>query len=252
MHLKDKIAIVTGGSRGIGKEICLTCAREGAKIIVNYVNFGDNKKIAEATKSELEAIGATVMLAQANVASFEETETMFKEIIKEFGRIDVLVNNAGITKDNFLVRMSEDQWDAVIDVNLKGVFNMTQAVAPVMTKNKSGSIITLSSVVGVYGNACQTNYAATKGGVISMSKSWAKELTRKGAQVRANCIAPGFISSAMTDALPEEVVAKMLERTPLGRLGTVDDIANTALFLASDESSYITGQVIEVTGGMTL
>lgn len=239
-RLKGKVALVTGSARGIGRAIVEKFAGEGAAMVISC-DMGPAEYTQENVRHEI-----------LNVTDREAIKTFVKQIVAEYGKIDILVNNAGITKDNFLVRMSEDQWDAVIDVNLKGVFNMTQAVAPVMTKNKSGSIITLSSVVGVYGNACQTNYAATKGGVISMSKSWAKELTRKGAQVRANCIAPGFISSAMTDALPEEVVAKMLERTPLGRLGTVDDIASTALFLASDESSYITGQVIEVTGGMTL
>ena len=239
-RLEGKIAVVTGSARGIGRAIVEKLAAHGAKMVIS----------CDMGESSYEQ--GNVVHKILNVTDREAIKTFVNEIEKEYGKIDILVNNAGITKDGLLMRMTEDQWDAVINVNLKGVFNMTQAVAPVMTKNKSGSIITLSSVVGVYGNACQTNYAATKGGVISMSKSWAKELTRKGAQVRANCIAPGFISSAMTDALPEEVVAKMLERTPLGRLGTVDDIANTALFLASDESSYITGQVIEVTGGMTL
>ncbi|MGL5901342.1 MAG: SDR family oxidoreductase, partial [Cetobacterium sp.] len=170
----------------------------------------------------------------------------------EFGRIDILVNNAGITKDGPFVRMSEDAWDAVINVNLKGVFNVTQAVAPLMTKNKKGSIVTISSVVGLYGNIGQANYSATKGGVIAMSKTWSKELARKGAQIRSNCVAPGFIATPMTDVLPEDVIQGMLDRTSLGKLGLPEDVANAVLFLASDESSYITGQTIEVSGGLAL
>lgn len=239
-RLKGKVALVTGSKRGIGRAIVEKFAEEGALMVISC-DRGETEYTQHNVKHEI--------LDVTDRAAIKE---LVKKITDEFGKIDILVNNAGITMDNLLGRMTEEQWDAVIDVNLKGVFNMTQAVAPIMTKNKAGSIITLSSVVGVYGNMCQTNYAASKGGVISMSKTWAKELARKGAQVRANCIAPGFISSAMTDVLSEKVIAGMLERTPLGRLGTVDDIANAALFLASDESSYITGQVLEVTGGMTL
>lgn len=239
-RLKGKVALVTGSARGIGRAIVEKFASEGAMMVISC-DMG-------AAEYDLPNVRHEIL----NVTDREAIKELVKKISTEYGKIDILVNNAGITKDNLLGRMTEDQWDAVIDVNLKGVFNMTQAVAPIMTKNKYGSIITLSSVVGVYGNMCQTNYAASKGGVISMSKTWAKELARKGANVRANCIAPGFISSAMTDVLSEKVIAGMLERTPLGRLGTVDDIANAALFLASDESSYITGQVLEVTGGMTL
>ena len=169
---------------------------------------------------------------------------------KEYGKIDILVNNAGITKDGLLMRMTEDQWDAVINVNLKGVFNMTQAVSRSMLKARKGSIITLSSVVGLHGNPGQTNYAATKGGVIAMSKTWAKEFGARN--VRANCVAPGFIQTPMTDVLPEETIKGMLDATPLGRLGQVDDIANAVLFLASDESAFITGEVISVSGGLML
>ena len=234
MKLKDKVVLVTGGAQGIGKEICLTCAREGAKIVVNYVDFGDNKEIAEATKSELEAIGATVMLAQANVASFEETETMFKEIIKEFGRIDVLVNNAGITKDGLLMRMKENDFDAVIDVNLKGTWNCMKHATKIMMKQRYGRIISMSSVVGVMGNAGQVNYSASKAGIIGMTMSL------------------GFIQTAMTDVLPEDIKESMAKQIPLGTFGQVSDIANTVVFLASDDARYITGQTIHVDGGMAM
>ena len=241
MKLKDKVVLVTGGAQGIGKEICLTCAREGAKIIVNYVNFGDNKKIAEATKSELEAIGATVMLAQANVASFEETETMFKEIIKEFGRIDVLVNNAGITKDGLLMRMKENDFDAVIDVNLKGTWNCMKHATKIMMKQRYGRIISMSSVVGVMGNAGQVNYSASKAGIIGMTMSLAREVGSRG-----------IIQTAMTDVLPEDIKESMAKQIPLGTFGQVSDIANTVVFLASDDARYITGQTIHVDGGMAM
>lgn len=239
-RLKGKVAIVTGSARGIGRAIVEKFASEGALMVISC-DMGPAEYTQENVRHEI-----------LNVTDRAAIKELVKKITDEFGKIDILVNNAGITKDSLLARMTEEQWDAVIDVNLKGVFNMTQVIGPLMSKKKSGSIITLSSVVGIYGNLCQTNYAATKGGVIAMTKCWAKELARKGAQVRANCIAPGFISSPMTDVLSEQVIKGMLDRTPLGRLGNVDDIANTALFLASDESSYITGQVIEVTGGMTL
>lgn len=239
-RLKNKVVLVTGSARGIGRAIVEKFASQGALMVVSC-DMGPAEFEQKNIRHEI-----------LNVTDRDGIKELIKKITDEYGKIDILVNNAGITKDNFLRRMSEEEWDAVINVNLKGVFNMTQAVAPVMTKNKYGSIITLSSVVGLYGNICQTNYAATKGGVVSMTKCWAKELARKGAQIRANCIAPGFISSPMTDVLSEKTIEGMLERTPLGRLGTVDDIANATLFLASDESSYITGQVIEVTGGMTL
>lgn len=250
MKLKDKVVLVTGGAQGIGKEICLTCAREGAKIIVNYVNFGDNKKIAEATKSELEAIGATVMLAQANVASFEETETMFKEIIKEFGQIDVLVNNAGITKDGLLMRMKENDFDAVIDVNLKGTWNCMKHATKIMMKQRYGRIISMSSVVGVMGNAGQVNYSASKAGIIGMTMSLAREVGSRG--ITVNAVAPGFIQTAMTDVLPEDIKESMAKQIPLGTFGQVSDIANTVVFLASDDARYITGQTIHVDGGMAM
>ncbi|MGL4391866.1 MAG: 3-oxoacyl-[acyl-carrier-protein] reductase [Fusobacteriaceae bacterium] len=238
-RVKGKIALVTGGARGIGRVIVEKLASEGATMVISC-DMGDATFEQKNVKHEL-----------LNVTDREAVSKFVSKISAEFGKIDILVNNAGITKDSLLGRMSEEQWDAVISVNLKGVFNMTQAVAPVMTKNKSGSIITMSSVVGLYGNIGQTNYAATKGGVIAMTKTWAKELSRK-AQIRANCLAPGFIQSPMTDVLPPKVIEGMLGRTPLGRMGTANDVANAVLFLASDESSFITGETIAVTGGLVM
>ncbi|MGL5963687.1 MAG: 3-oxoacyl-ACP reductase FabG, partial [Fusobacteriaceae bacterium] len=187
-----------------------------------------------------------------NVTDREAVTEAIKSIKNEFGRIDILVNNAGITKDSLLARMSEEQWDDVINVNLKGVFNLTQAVAPIMSKNKYGSIINITSVVGLFGNLGQTNYSAAKAGVIGMTKSWAKELARKGANIRANCIAPGFIETDMTATLPEKTMQAMLESTTLGRLGKPEDVANAVLFLASDESSFITGETLNISGGIKM
>lgn len=237
-RILGKIALVTGGARGIGRAIAEKLASEGAKMVITC-DMGEATFEQENIKHEI-----------LNVTDREAVKALIAKITAEFGKIDILVNNAGITKDALLVRMSEDQWDAVIDVNLKGVFNITQAVAPVMMKNKGGSIVTISSVVGLYGNMGQTNYAATKGGVIAMTKTWAKELSRKN--IRANCVAPGFIETPMTKELPEKVLTAMIDRIPLARLGQAEDIANAVLFLASDESSYITGETISVGGGMTL
>lgn len=250
MKLKDKVVLVTGGAQGIGKEICFTCAREGAIIVVNYVDFGDNEAIAKATKMELEAIGAKVMLAKANVASFSETEAMFKEVVKELGRIDVLVNNAGITKDSLLMRMKESDFDAVVDVNLKGTWNCMKHATKIMMKQRSGRIISMSSVVGVMGNAGQVNYSATKAGIIGMTMSLAREVGSRG--ITVNAVAPGFIQTAMTDVLPDEIKENMAKQIPLGTFGQVSDIANTVVFLASDDAKYITGQTIHVDGGMAM
>nr|WP_307775491.1 3-oxoacyl-[acyl-carrier-protein] reductase [uncultured Cetobacterium sp.] len=239
-RIEGKIALVTGGARGIGRTIVEKLASEGAELVISC-DMGETTFEQTNVRHEI-----------LNVTDREAIKELVKKIKDEFGRIDILVNNAGITKDAPFVRMSEDAWDAVINVNLKGVFNMTQAVAPLMTKNKKGSIVTISSVVGLYGNIGQANYSATKGGVIAMTKTWSKELARKGAQVRANCVAPGFIATPMTDVLPEDVIKGMLDRTSLGKLGLPEDIANAVLFLASDESSYITGQTIEVSGGLAL
>ena len=239
-RVSGKIALVTGSARGIGRAIVDKLASEGAQMVISC-DMGAATYEQSNVKHEI-----------LNVTDRAAIAALVAKIEAEFGRIDILVNNAGITKDALLVKMTEDQWDDVINVNLKGVFNMTQAVAPIMTKNKYGSIVTLSSVVGLYGNVGQTNYAATKGGVITMTQTWAKELVRKGAQVRANCVAPGFIETPMTADLPEKVIQMMVDKTPLARMGRPEDIANAVLFLASDEASYITGQTIAVTGGLVI
>ncbi|WP_338951181.1 3-oxoacyl-[acyl-carrier-protein] reductase [Fusobacterium nucleatum] len=237
-RLEGKIAVVTGSARGIGKAIVEKLAAYGAKMVISC-------DMGESSYEQKNVVHKIL-----NVTDREAIKTFVDEVEKEYGKIDILVNNAGITKDGLLMRMTEDQWDAVINVNLKGVFNMTQAVSRSMLKARKGSIITLSSVVGLHGNAGQTNYAATKGGVVAMSKTWAKEFG--GRNVRANCIAPGFIQTPMTDVLSEDTIKGMLDATPLGRLGQVEDIANAVLFLASDESSFITGEVISVSGGLML
>lgn len=239
-RVAGKIALVTGSARGIGRAVVEKLSSEGAKMVIS------------CDMLETEYSQGNVRHEILNITDRLAVAALVAKIEEEFGRIDILVNNAGITKDALMSKMTEDQWDAVINVNLKGVFNVTQAVSSVMTKNKYGSIITLSSVVGLYGNVGQTNYAATKGGVITMTKTWAKELPRKGAQIRANCVAPGFIETPMTVDLPEKVIQMMVDKTPLSRLGKPEDIANAVLFLASDESSYITGQTLAVTGGLVI
>ena len=237
-RLEGKVVLVTGSARGIGRAIVEKLAAHGAKMVISC-------DMGETSYEQ-----ANVVHKILNVTDREAIKTFVDEVKKEYGKIEVLVNNAGITKDGLLMRMSEDQWDAVIDVNLKGVFNMTQAVSKSMLKARKGSIINMASVVGLHGNPGQTNYAATKGGVIAMSKTWAKEFGSRS--VRSNCIAPGFIQTPMTDILPEDVIKGMLDATPLGRLGQVEDIANAVLFLASDESSFITGEVLSVAGGLML
>ena len=247
MHLKDKIAIVTGGSRGIGKEICLKFASLGANLVINYI--GD-KTQAEDTKAECEKLGAKVALSEGDVSKMADCEKLFQTAVDTFGRVDILVNNAGITRDNLLMRMSEEEFDAVIAVNLKGTFNCMKQAARPMMKQKYGKIINMASVVGVTGNAGQENYAASKAGVIGMTKSMAKELANRG--VTVNAIAPGFIRTAMTDALSDDVKAEITRVIPMGVMGETEDVANLAAFLASDASRYITGQVINVDGGMVM
>lgn len=247
MHLKDKIAIVTGGSRGIGKEICLKFASLGANLVINYI--GD-KTQAEDTKAECEKLGAKVALSEGDVSKMVDCEKLFQTAMDTFGRVDILVNNAGITRDNLLMRMSEEEFDAVIAVNLKGTFNCMKQAARPMMKQKYGKIINMASVVGVTGNAGQVNYAASKAGVIGMTKSMAKELANRG--VTVNAIAPGFIRTAMTDVLSDDVKAEITRVIPMGVMGETEDVANLAAFLASDASRYITGQVINVDGGMVM
>jgi len=243
--LENKVALITGAGRGIGKAIALRFAQEGCNIAFTDIALND---VVLDTEKELAALGVKVKAYASNAANFEETHQVVDEIVKDFGRIDILVNNAGITKDTALKRMTEEQWDAVINVNLKSVFNFTKAVQPVMWKQAGGSVINMSSVVGVSGNANQCNYSASKAGIIGFTKSAAKEMGVRG--IRHNAIAPGFIITAMTDALPEDVRKQWESQIPLRRGGTPEDVANVALFLASDLSSYVTGQVIHCCGGM--
>lgn len=250
MDLTNKIALVTGGSQGIGKAVCLKLAKLGANIAINYIDLGNNKDIALETQKEIEALGVKAMIVGADVSSFEETEKMFAEVMAEFGRLDILVNNAGITKDNLMMRMKEADFDAVINVNLKGAWNCMKHVTRIMMKQKYGKIISMASVVGVMGNAGQVNYSASKAGVIGMTMSLARELASRG--INVNAVAPGFIQTEMTAVLSDEIKADLTKNIPLGTLGTVEDVANTVAFLASDESKYITGQVIHVDGGMAM
>jgi 3-oxoacyl-[acyl-carrier protein] reductase len=243
--LTGKKALITGASRGIGKAIALLFAREGADIAIT--NIADDDEFRSAVK-EIEAFGVRVKGYVSNAANFEDSQRVINEVVTDFSRIDILVNNAGITKDTLLMRMSEEQWDAVIAVNLKSVFNLTRAAIQVMLKQKSGSVINMSSVVGVSGNAGQSNYSASKAGIIGFTKSVAKEVGSRN--IRCNAIAPGFIMTEMTEKLPEDVKKEWINKIPLKRGGTPEDVANTALFFASDLSSYISGQTIHVCGGM--
>lgn len=245
--LDGKVALITGAARGIGKAVALKFAAEGADIAFTDLVINDD---ANQTVAELEAFGRKVKAYASNAANFDETHAVVEQIKADFGHIDILVNNAGITKDGLMLKMTEAQWDAVIAVNLKSAFNFIHALLPIMMRQKGGSIINMSSVVGVHGNAAQANYAASKAGMIALAKSVGQEMGRKG--IRANAIAPGFIETAMTHALPEEVRKGWMEKIPLRRGGTPEDIANVATFLASDLSSYVTGQVIQVDGGMNM
>lgn len=245
--LEGKVALVTGAARGIGKAIALKYASQGANVVFTDLSLNDT---ALATKAELEAYGVKVMAIASNAANFEDAHKVVEDVVKEMGRIDILVNNAGITKDGLMMRMSEEQWDAVINVNLKSAFNFVHAVTPVMMKQRGGSIINMSSVVGVGGNAGQSNYSASKAGMIGLTKSIAQELGSRG--VRSNAIAPGFILTDMTEKLPEDVRKEWADKIPLKRGGTPEDVANVCLFLASELSSYVTGQVISVCGGMKM
>ena len=245
--LEGKVAVVTGAARGIGKEIALKYASEGADIAFTDLVIDENGK---KTEEEIAALGVRCKGYPSDASDFAATEAVVEEIKKDFGRIDVLVNNAGITMDGLMLRMTEKQWDKVISVNLKSAFNYIHAVLPIMMRQKSGSIINMASVVGVHGNAGQANYAASKAGLIALAKSIAPEAGSRG--IRANAIAPGFIETAMTEALPAEVREEWASKIPLRRGGKVEDIANVATFLASDMAGYVTGQVIQVDGGMNM
>ena len=243
--LDGKVALITGAARGIGKAIAMKFASEGADVAFTDLVINE---VGEQTVKDIEAFGHKVKAYASNAANFEETHNVVNQILADFGRIDILVNNAGITKDGLMLRMSEAQWDAVLNVNLKSAFNFIHALTPIMARQRSGSIINMSSVVGVSGNAGQCNYSASKAGLIGLAKSIAKEMGPRG--IRANCIAPGFIISDMTNALSEEVRDAWVKQIPLRRGGTPEDVANGAVLLASDLSSYVSGQVIHCCGAM--
>lgn len=243
----DKCALITGATRGIGKQISITLAKQGYNIALNYRK--ENEEL-ENTKKEIEKIGVQILAVKGDVANFEDCENFVKQVIERFGQIDVLVNNAGITKDMLLMRMKKEDFEQVIDTNLVGTFNVTKNVVPYMMKARSGRIINISSVVGISGNAGQTNYSASKAGIIGFTKSLAKEIASRN--ILVNAVAPGFIETNMTDVLKDDVKQEIAKNIPLKRMGTAQDVANVVKFLASDDSSYITGQVINVDGGMLM
>ena len=247
INLSEKVAIVTGGSRGIGKEVAKKLASLGSNVVINYISTEEE---AINTKNEIESLGVKCLVAKCDVSKSEEVNKMVEMSIKEFGHVDILVNNAGITKDGLLMRMKEEDFDKVIDVNLKGVFNCTKAVTKHMIKRRYGKIINMTSVVGIIGNIGQSNYCASKAGVIGFTKSTARELASRN--ININAIAPGFIDTDMTKVLSDELKQNMLNNIPKNTFGTPEDIANVVAFLASDISSYITGQVINVDGGMVM
>jgi len=242
--LKDKVAVVTGASRGIGKSIALALARQGAKLVAVDITL----KGMDDLLAEISALGSEGIAVEGNVTVTADTEKMIDQAVAAYGRVDILVNNAGITRDGLLLRMKDEDWDAVLTVNLKGAFLCTRAVAKVMTKQRCGRIINIASVVGQMGNAGQANYCASKAGLMGLTRSNARELAKRN--ITVNAVAPGFIVSDMTDALPEKVRQEMAAQIPLERFGTADDIANAVVFLATDASAYITGQVLAVNGGM--
>jgi len=247
MLLDKKVAVVTGGSRGIGRAICLSLAKAGAKVVVN---FAGNAIAAREVQGLIAAEGGEAIAVQGDVAKSEAAENLFKKAVETFGQVDILVNNAGITRDNLLVRMREEDWDAVLETNLKGVFNCTKSAARIMIKQKAGKIINITSVVGITGNAGQANYAAAKAGVIGFTKSMAKELAPRG--ITVNAVAPGYIATDMTAGLPDRVKEELFKGIPLGRPGTPEDVAAAVLFLASAAADYITGQTLHVDGGMVM
>jgi 3-oxoacyl-[acyl-carrier protein] reductase len=246
MRLKDKVALITGGARGIGRAIALLFAKEGAHIVIGDVNLGE----AEKTCLDIEACGRKSLALQVDVVDYAKVEETVNKILDKFGKVDILVNNAGITKDQLLLRMSEAEWDAVLNVNLKGTFNCTKAVSKVMIKQRSGKIINIASIIGIIGNSGQANYSASKAGIIALTKTVARELATRN--INVNAIAPGFIQTEMTAKLSEDLKQKMKEAIPLGEFGSPDDVASACLFLASQEANYITGQTIVVDGGMVM
>ena len=247
-NLDGKFAVVTGASSGLGRQFALALAREGANVAI----LARRVDRLEQVKAEVEALGVKCIAVKCDVADNESIKAAVAEVVADFGRIDILVNNAGITRDSMTRKMTDDQWDLVIDINLKGVFNLTRYVGPYMEEIGGGSIINISSVVGEYGNIGQANYAASKAGVIGLTKTWAKEFARKGVPVRCNAIAPGYIMTDMMKTVPEDLLKKFAGLTMLGRLGQPEEIAKAALFLASDDASYVTGHVLSVNGGMRL
>ncbi|MCF6095813.1 3-oxoacyl-[acyl-carrier-protein] reductase [Thermovorax subterraneus] len=248
MDLSGKVCLVTGGSRGIGRSISIKLARLGAKVVINYKS---NEELAKKVVSEIESLNGEALAFIADVADYEEASRMVEEIYEKFGRIDILVNNAGITRDGLILRMSEKDWDDVINTNLKGIFNTTKNAVRYMVKQRWGRIITISSIVGLYGNPGQANYAAAKAGIIGFTKSLAKELGSRG--ITVNAVAPGFIRTDMTaEIIMKSKEASIIEKIPLRRLGEPDDVANLVAFLASEEANYITGQIIAIDGGLTL
>jgi len=245
--LTDKVALVTGGSRGIGRSICVELAREGAKVIVNYAG---SQAAAEETLAQIKALGGDGILVQGDVSKTEDAEKLVEAAVGAFGRLDILVNNAGITRDNLLIRMKEEDWDAVLNTNLKGVFLCTKAAAKVMMKQRYGRIVNIASVVGLFGNAGQANYCSAKAGVIGLTKSNARELSTRG--ITVNAVAPGYIDTEMTVDLSEEVRTKLLANIPLDRMGRPEEIAHAVTYLASDRAAFITGHVLAVDGGMSM
>lgn len=247
MENVEKAALVTGASRGIGRAVAIALAKKGYAVAVNYAG---SQKAAEDVKAAIEAEGGRAIVIQGDVSKAEDVEKVFAVVKAEFGRLDVLVNNAGITRDSLLLRMKEENWDAVIDTDLKSGFLAIKAAAPIMMKQRKGAIINIASVVGITGNVGQINYSAAKAGVIGMTKTAAKELAARG--IRVNAVAPGFIETSMTDVIPEKIREDMIHSVPLGRMGQAEDVANAVCFLASEEASYITGQVLKVDGGMVM
>ena len=247
MLLDGKVAIVTGASRGIGRSVAISLAKAGAKVVINYAG---NTAAAEEVKAIIEAAGGQGLLVQADVANEDAVAAMVKQTVNAFGRIDILVNNAGITRDNLLMRMKEGDWDDVMNTNLKGIFMCTKAISRVMMKQKYGKIINMTSVVGLTGNAGQSNYAAAKAGVIGFTKSMAKELASRG--ITVNAIAPGFINTDMTSVLSNQIKDELITKIPLGRLGSTEDVAAAVLFLVSDSANYVTGQTLNIDGGMVM